>query len=448
MDLNLPFDPRRTIYGYYNRPNLNIRSDGQEGRDNQNEVYLSNSDTFNQNFNRLALDTSDEVLNPKSPSKLPQSKRKISDSWSWIQRFDEPSESSFTVFNAILDYPDLVHYMVRWFAIDDLVSLYAISKDFHMAVNRQFTTTLLSAARTRSPESGQIFHFKCYRSLCMADAAQNLSEDRRNEVRDIPSLRWLRMVYFREETVDSILVELALKGLRLPRSGSLVLKKIWFLLDLPDSRRRIGIVHNPALWSNSDLYIASMFFLKLDMAYTDPVDGTGEYKLRKLLMAQRSLSTTAAVLRREEMRNQYELLQMHVRWTLDTQDLPGARSDRAARTVFGIPLAELGSLRGENWRPHGARLWRPDEIVLREAIRRDLRFRDKLYDMMLWGNLHPVTREDVWPRDQQGRVQVVFEDRVEDLVEEQIRVHASPLGTTFDWDEPLALSGPTLRVPP
>lgn len=350
-------------------------------------------------------------------------------------RFHPSHVTKPTLFNNLLGQKDILYQVCRWISAKDLINFYAVSKSFHKTINDQLTALMMLNARTRMPESAAIFRFKVYKTLCKLDAAENPSADKDNEIRDVPTFRWLKLLEFREATVQSILVELALKGHRLPRAASLVMKKVWFLMDISDTRRRIGVVHNVQLWSNSDLYLASMFFMKLDMAVTDPVNGKGERRIRQLLLAQRSLSVTDLVLRREMMRNQYEMIQMCMEFNLNLHGaLHGIRQPiQVPTTLFGVPTTEINNLRGQNWSARNGYLVPIDELIMKESLKRGLRFKEKLIDMMLWGSIHPVTKQNVWPRDWKGEVQTTFSDEVEDQVEKDIAIHASREGTRIEW---------------
>ena len=70
---------------------------------------------------------------------------------------------------------------------------------------------------------------------------------------------------------------------------------------------------------------------------------------------------------------------------------------------------------------------------MRESLKRGLRFKECLIDMMTWGNLNPVTGEDVWPRDWKGEVQVVFSDEVEDQAARDIEEHIGMRDDWVDW---------------
>lgn len=324
--------------------------------------------------------------------------------------------------------------VTKWLDVNDLISLYAISKDFHIMMNTQMTTMVLGNARSQAPECADIFRFTCYQSLCIYDPAQNRNETPKKEhmVRSVPGLRWLRFIQFREQTVTSILEGLAARGQRLPRIASKVIKKVWFLMDISDTQRRIATVRNPDLWSEVELYIACMFFMKLDMACSDPVDGNGEKGLRRLLLAQRSLSKLDAVLKREELWDFYELMQMHVEWKLNRAQMPPGMY--VSKTVFGVFLKDCGRLSCKNWKPSLITLMRVDEVIMRESVRRGLNFDEKLIDLVIWGNIHPATSEDVFPKNKLGEIQTTFDPETEREALQQMEMHASNAGTRFNWD--------------
>ena len=331
------------------------------------------------------------------------------------------------LFERILNQRDTLFEVCSWLPAEDLINLYAVSQNFHRIINQELTTLIVGNAKARMPESADVFRFKAYKLLCMFDAVQNMSRDKNHTPRDTPTFRWLRFLEYREATVNSIITQLALKGHRLPRCTSKVIKKIWFLMDIPETKRRIGCIHNPRLWSDADLFLACLFFMKLDMACTNPVLGKGERRIRAMLLAQRTLAVMDKVLKREMMRNQYEMLQMFTEWGVDRATaLHGATQlDQVPEFFFGVPTKYIGTLSCENWTPNAPYLMPPDELIFKESIRRGLRLEDKLIDMMLWGNVHPVTRADVYPTNWKGEVQTSFEDEVEKKVERDIALFLS-----------------------
>ena len=314
----------------------------------------------------------------------------------------ETNNTRFGVFKCILTYPELTLEFAKALDFEDLISIYAISKDFHYLVNARFTAMILGQATARAPESQQVFIWRCYRSVCMRDPARRINEVKPEELRFIPSFKWLRMICFREEIVDDIIHSLALEGHRLPRRASLTIKKIWFMLDIPDNKRRVTLMHNVTFWEDRDLYLATMFFLKLDMRLTHPTTGNGETGLRKLLLGQRSLSTLAKVLRREEMRTQLEMLKMIVRYSYSPRR-------QTCNSILGVPANEVGMLQWEGWGEKGrrAKFIGICELVMREGVRRRLGMQACWVDMMCFGYIDPKTFEDI-------KQKPVVEEKAED----------------------------------
>ena len=300
----------------------------------------------------------------------------------------EINSRRFSVFNTLLKYPELTLEFSKQLDIEDLISLYAISKEFHFLVNARFTAMILGQANGKASESSKTFIFRCYKSLCMRDPARRLNEDKPDELRFVPSFRWLRMILFREAVVDDILRSLAAEGHRVPKRARLTVKKIWFTIDISDNARRIGLMHNTTFWSNKDLFLATMFFLKLDMRLTHPAAGNGEIGLRKMLLGQRSLSTLANVLRREEMKTQVDMLRMIVRFNYEP------RMHRQM-DIMGVPSHEIGKLQYEGWGAKKTKFIQIDELVKREAVRRELNLQNYYVDMMIYGYINKKTFEDI-----------------------------------------------------
>ncbi|KAK4697004.1 hypothetical protein P7C71_g1011, partial [Lecanoromycetidae sp. Uapishka_2] len=329
-----------------------------------------------------------------SPTRVPvlQSPKRRRSSY---YRTDEPPPPThetninrFSVFNKLLNYAELTLEVAKNLDIEDLVSIYAISKDFHMLVNQRFTAMILAQSTTKAPESSKTFIWRCYKSLCMRDPARRINEVHPSDLRFIPSFRWLKMILFREAIVNDILRSLAYEGHRLPRRASLVIKKLWFTIDISDNNRRIGLLHNANFWTSKDLFIATMFFLKLDMRLTHPTSGNGETGLRKMLLAQRSFSTLAKVLRREEMKTQLDMLRMVVRYNYQ----PRRHRDMS---ILGVPPHEVGKLQFEGWGMGTKKFIPIDRLVMLEGLRRKLNLQNLYVDMMLYGYVNKRTWEDI-----------------------------------------------------
>ena len=311
-----------------------------------------------------------------------------------IDRFQIPPPSletninRFSIFLALLVYPELTLEVAKHLEVEDLISLYSISKDFHMLVNSRFTAMITAQWHGKASESGRTFIHRCYKNLCMRDPARRINETRPDELRFVPSFRWLQMILYREAVVDEIMRALLREGHRLPRSATLTIKKIWFTIDISDNTRRIGLMHNVNFWTNKDLFLATMFFLKLDMRLTHPATGNGELGLRNMLLGQRSLSTLTRVLWREEMVTQLDMLRMIVRFNYEPQQHKEMR-------ILGVPPKEMGKLQYEGWGTGDQKFIGIADLVMREAVRRKLNLQNHYVDMMIYGYINKKTWTDI-----------------------------------------------------
>lgn len=294
----------------------------------------------------------------------------------------------FNIFTAILQNVELMFEVAKQLETDDLVALYAISKDFHLQANRRLTSLILAIATFKAPESSRTFIFKCYKSLCQRDPNRTTESDESSKIRWVPSFRWLRMILFREEVVDQILICLYEQGHRLPRRASLSVKRLWLTLDISDNRRRIGLIQNEDFWTANDIFIITIFFLKLDMRLTDPLMGDGQIGLRRMLLNQRSLSTLARVLRREEMKDQLDMLRMIVEYDYRPPIPP-------RQSILGIPPGLVGRLQLEGWGCRNIKFIPIDELIQREAMRREMGLHDYHLDMMIYGYINKKTFETI-----------------------------------------------------
>ncbi|MCJ1446655.1 MAG: hypothetical protein MMC23_007161 [Stictis urceolatum] len=319
------------------------------------------------------------------------------------RRRASPRKTPFHIYHEILLDPQSLGAFASNLPVRDLLTLYSVCKDFHKFVDSASTAVMVSNARNFAPESMKIFHWRCYRGLTKYDPNMKINElvktfEGRDQARDVPSLKWLRMVHEREETVDSIIFELAEAGHRLPSRASKVIKKIWLMMDMPVNGRRISLIHSRKFWTDSDLYVATMFFIKLDMRFNDPLDADASTHLRELMLAQRTMTVLDDVLQRTEMRTRARWLQMYVEWAVDVPQGPlPERFKDASLCVFGVPRVFCGRLKKECWTVGKGELLRPDLLIVKEAIRRDL-FLEKWYlDMFLWGYIDTKTGKDIWP---------------------------------------------------
>ena len=208
------------------------------------------------------------------------------------------------------------------------------------------------------------------------------------------------MVLFREAVVNNIVSCLEKESLMLPAATTLTIKKIWFFMDISTNKMRDALLRNPEYWPEQDLYLAHLFIMKLDMLFTNPLTGNADLGLRKMLLAQRSLSTLMLALQRKTLRNSYEMLKMIVayNYTRSAQQL------QLNEPIFGVPPSKVGMLQWEGWgRNPGTRFHQIDEVLVWECVRRGLDLPAHHLDMVLYGFVDKRTGEDVWTREQKRR---------------------------------------------
>ncbi|KAL9091331.1 MAG: hypothetical protein Q9165_004965 [Trypethelium subeluteriae] len=298
----------------------------------------------------------------------------------------------FNIFQALMQHQDLILNTTGLLPLDELIGLYAICKDFHTMVNRNATTFMKHYSRVNAPGCSQIFQFRFYPTLCMRDPTPRPNDDRPSEIRTTPSFRWLRMLVFRQNIVRDIVLIMAADGMRMPAEAHIALKKVWLLLDLPYNKTRAAVMHNRKFWSDQDLFRATLWFVKLDMLFGDPITGTGnEVDMRKLLLAQRSLTVLWRVLRRELFQTEADVMQLYVR----TWYKPIPLSDAEGASLMGVPAHLVGRMNHEGWGAGQDRLLRPDELVMRENMKRDLRLDTQIMDMMSYGFVDEETWEEL-----------------------------------------------------
>ena len=332
------------------------------------------------------------------------------------QRTNDPN---FNVFNGILLYPELVFHLAGILPLRDLISLYSISRDFHTIIDTRFTTTVLRQSTSKAPECSRAFPFRCYAHLCRKDPAARIPHPNpiaaaAGRTRLIPSFRWLAMILHREKVVHEIMAFFAEDGVPLPMRCSLAIKRLWFILDIPDNARRIGFVHNTNLFTDLDLYFAMCFFIKLDMRLNDPCGRQVRHGMRKLLLSQESFTTILKVLKRDMWPKQLDVLRAWTRWKYDP------REDEQGMSIFGVPFEEIGKMKFEYWgRAKGLKreakfLLRPDQLVMREAVKRGLRFHKHFLRSMMYGYVRMDTIDNYAPRKMNRRLETIKDEYAAD----------------------------------
>ena len=232
------------------------------------------------------------------------------------------------------------------------------------------------------------------------------------------------MVIFREKVLHEIMAVFAEDGVPMPEACRDALRKIWYILDIPDNARRIGFVHGRKNVTDLELYFGMCVTIKLDMRFNDPITTDARNGVRKLVLGMRSLSTLLAVVKREEWVRRVDLMAAWIRFTGEITE-----EERAGgvKSVFGIPVEEVGRGKLEYWGKVTAEqlgrepqiLLRPDMLLTREAVRRGLRFHRHFFRCMLYGYVEYGTLEDHPPREEGRRIrelEIAGEYQVDDEV--------------------------------
>ncbi|KAE8346044.1 hypothetical protein BDV24DRAFT_176968 [Aspergillus arachidicola] len=268
---------------------------------------------------------------------------------------------------------------------EDLIKLIATSKPFNQFVKRNYSDIIKRQATRDAPQSSQIFPFRCYPRLCIDDTNARRQfippHDTVGENDLAPSFCWLQMIIYREKTVKKIMEKMFVAGHGLPKPCEPAIKKLWFLMDIPDNRRREWTMMNRNLWQDIELFFAMLFIAQLDALLRKKRSNiTG--RLYHLLMAQPTMTIVWDVLRDVALRNEFDILKSFVRWKYTP--LP----HETDLYVYGVPPHEVGALQYEGYGRHErvTKIVQPDELILREMARRQLNLGDMYKDIFLMGN--------------------------------------------------------------
>ena len=301
---------------------------------------------------------------------------------------NQPQEDFFRLLGS---YAELTIELASHLPIKQFLLLYRISKDFHEVINGHLRSSVKACAENYAAESAKIFHWKLFRPLCVLDP---IGRTVNGTCKIVPGLKWLQMVVHREKVVHDILACMARQGHRMPPDMKTTLKKMWLLMDVATTASRVQFMHSK-YFSAYDLYNIQFFIVKLDMRFNDPIDGPGDDYLRKLFLGQRGLTPLRNALKRTTFLSQEECIEAAIRY--DYKPYWRGRP----MPVFGVPAHEVGIGHLEGWGKGIVHLIRPDELVIREAVRRQLDLKNHLLGMMLWGYIDPLTGEKTPPTEEE-----------------------------------------------
>ncbi|KAA8573498.1 hypothetical protein EYC84_005083 [Monilinia fructicola] len=305
------------------------------------------------------------------------------------------NEGPFNIFQSLLLTPEIILELMLHLSPKQLLALYCMSRPFNETLSGWMAHAIKNIVKHQAPYSYKIYPFVLYRELSVLDPLGHLNQS--GQVRRLPGLKYHQMVLHRVRATRDILAALARKQLRCPPGTNHSLKKVWFLMDISTTLDRVRLMHNRAFFTDRDLYNIQHFIVKLDMRLNDPMDGPGSDFLRKLMLGQRGLSPLWRLLTRTGFTDLCELQRYMVRYAYD----PLVAADDVGEGLFGVPLEEIGRAHLEGWGKGEKHLMRIDELVMREAVRRELGLKEHIAMMLLWGYVDPVTGENLKPSDQE-----------------------------------------------
>lgn len=160
-------------------------------------------------------------------------------------------------------------------------------------------------------------------------------------------------------------------------------------MDISTTRGRVQMMHNQKMFTDIDLYNIQFFIVKLDMRFNDPIDGPGDDGLRKLFLGQRGLTPLCSLLKRKAFLDVMDVVVLGVRYAYFV------RPEHRGMEIFGVPPEEIGVGHTEGWGAGRVHLARPDELMMRESVRRQLGLKNHIMEMMLWGYIDPITGKDI-----------------------------------------------------
>ncbi|KAM7202752.1 hypothetical protein V8F20_004266, partial [Naviculisporaceae sp. PSN 640] len=314
---------------------------------------------------------------------------------------DPVPTSGFNLFESLCTCPELIIEVGKHLKPKDIINLYSMSRNFHGIVDAHMQSTIKTWADHMAPGSVKMFSSDLYKNFYTRDPAgrpmdtayydmshitipeRERQEVVNTEVRLVPGLKWLQMVYAREVRVRDIIATLARMGHRLAPGTDMVLKKLWLIMDLPTSESRMRLFRSKELITSPDLYRLQMFMVKLMLAFNDPIYGPESPMLSELMLGQRSLSALWAMLRRKKYTKRLEIRQLKVRYDI----WPTPEQLMRGEPVHGVPVHEMGRAHREGWGTGNQHLLRPDELLYIESARRQLEFDEYIDKMMYYGHV-------------------------------------------------------------
>ncbi|KAH7135293.1 hypothetical protein B0J11DRAFT_413328, partial [Dendryphion nanum] len=291
----------------------------------------------------------------------------------------------FDIYKAIMNHSNLFFQFALRLPMSSLIDLYSIDKDFHWRFNKHGHSLIHDYIRYNSKEASLIFSSMLAPKLCISDPTLKPMDGRHHLSRDIPSIRWIKMVMHRDTVLREIMTYLALDGYRFPRTTFTTLAKFWALMEFRKQAQREAFVSDLKVWTDADIYRFQHFLVKLDMRFGNPIHGKGMCQLSRLLLSQRSMTVLRDILAGYIPMDYVSLCEMVIR-TIPTQQLDNTTDPWINQDVGGlIPFREWGVMSQEDWKQSGKRLDFGVDLVIMEGIKRELHVEASFADFVASG---------------------------------------------------------------
>ncbi|KAF1809641.1 hypothetical protein P152DRAFT_461328 [Eremomyces bilateralis CBS 781.70] len=286
-----------------------------------------------------------------------------------------PPKLKFPLLETLLDNFDLAFEALLWVPPAEMLKLFTISKKFQRFCCAYVNQLLFAYAKVWVPGAVPLLSFYDGHPLFMIAKTPfempyrgpgSLKQPEDFHVSKHTSkffVTWLQKISRRQTLVVNIYKELG--ELCFPEACKAAMQKIWFLLEVDNTETRAEMIANRNLFTDEDLKLAECFFFKLDEASRTFVFKKG-VTIRKILMGQRTMRRTYDFATNKYCRNHADTIREWARLALR----PKPRYH--GQNIFGLQSRELGKGCIEGWGNGFKYLRRPDELITRELVNRDI----------------------------------------------------------------------------
>ncbi|KAH7071095.1 hypothetical protein BKA63DRAFT_535087 [Paraphoma chrysanthemicola] len=316
----------------------------------------------------------------------------------------------FNIYKSLLRHPNLFFQFAIHVPLPSLIALYAIDKEFHFRLNKFSVGLIHDYARYHAACASHIFAWVLYPELLISDPMLRPMDGRHWLARDVPGLRWVGMVLWRQRVVRGFLSELGVAGHKVPSRMFSAVCKFWVVMEMRTTRMREAFLRDTEIWTDEDVLLVQMLLVKLDMRFADPTLGNGAVGLSHMLLTQRSLSTLYYVLVGKLKLDYDGATDMVVRTYLTGELDLDEYSWLGDELENGVPVEWWGIQMREGWHPDGLKMESAVDMVIAEGVRRGLNVQQYLLDFVLYGYLDENGKNAKVARRWRGNRRIVEEE--------------------------------------